>query len=290
MGANITGTTTGSVIEKSGIPATGDLDNSGTGGGGTWSISSAPTYGSVTINSNGLWTYTLNDSNPAVDALNAGDTLTDVFVVRLTNGLVSDTQAITITISGAPCFVRGTQIDTPTGPRRVEDLRAGDLVNTLDDGAQRIEWIGSSMMDGRGADAPVLIRAGALGNGRDLFVSPQHRMLIRHPMNELHMAEPEVLVAAIHLLNGDSVLRAPCDAVEYFHILLARHQIVFAEGAPSESFFAGGEWAEAIPEIADWCAALKVQSPDRWRLAMQPVRPQARRFEGHILSDAAVLA
>jgi hypothetical protein len=133
-----------------------------------------------------------------------------------------------------------------------------------------------------------MIRAGALGNGRDLFVSPQHRMLIRHPMNELHMAEPEVLVAAIHLVNGDSVLRAPCDTVEYFHILLAQHQILFAEGAASESFFAGGEWAEAIPEVADWCAALKLQSPDRWHRAMRPVRPQARRFEGNVLSDAAV--
>jgi len=285
MGANIVGTTTGSVIEKSGIPATGDLDNSSSSGG-TWSIASAPTYGTVTINSNGLWTYTLNDSNPAVDALNAGQTLTDVFVVRLNNTLGSDTQSITITINGVPCFVRGTCIDTPDGPRAVESLRAGDLVLTLDAGPQRIAWIGSEIADGRGNDAPVLIRAGALGNTADLYVSPQHRMLICDPMSELHSAEPEVLVAAVHLVNGTTILRAPCEEVEYFHILLDQHQIIFAEGAASESFFAGSDWATEIPAVAAWCRRLKEHAPAAWASAMQPARPQARGYEGRVLAQA----
>lgn len=286
MGANIVGTTTGSVIEKSGIPATGDLDNSGTGGGGTWSIASAPTYGSVTINSNGLWTYTLDDSNPAVDALNAGETLTDVFVVRLNNTWGTDTQSITVTINGVPCFVRGTCIDTPDGPRAVESLRAGDLVLTLDAGPQRIIWIGSDIAEGSGNDAPVLIREGALGNRSDLYVSPQHRMLICDPISELHSAEPEVLVAAVHLLNGTTILRAPCEEVEYFHILLDQHQIIFAEGAPSESFFAGSDRAAEIPAVAAWGRRLKEHAPAAWASAMQPARPQARAYEGRVLAQA----
>lgn len=288
MGApNIAGTTTGSVTEKTISTATGDLFDDGNFFADTWSISTAPTYGSATINASGQWTYILDDSNPAVDALNAGDTLIDTFVVRLSsNG--TDFETVTITIHGVPCFALGTQIDTPDGPRRVEDLRAGDLVTTMDAGAQAIIWIGNRTVCGRGEDAPVLFQTGALGNRADLYVSPQHRMLIRAPLTELHSGEPELLVAAIHLVNNTTILRAPCDEVMYFHIMLAQHQIVFSEGAPSESFFAGGEWASAIPEVAAWSRDLQQRSPLRWERAVQSVRPQGRRFEGRVLSESII--
>ena len=280
---NIVGTTSGSVTEKSGLPATGDLDDSGNTNSDVWSISQAPLYGTATINSNGTWSYVLNDSNPAVDALDAGETLTDTFVVLLSsNG--TDTQTITITINGVPCFARGAHIDTPAGRVRVEDLRAGDMVETLDAGPQRVVWVGSRMASGLGDDAPVLIRKGTLGNSADLRVSPQHRMLIRDPLAELHSGEAEVLVPSVHLVNDVTVLRAPCEAVEYFHILLPRHHILFAEGAPAESFFAGGQWAEAIPEVSAWAARLQARHPGRWTRAMTPARPTANRFEGQVLA------
>lgn len=284
MGApNIVGTTAGSVTEKSGLPVIGDLNDSGNGFGDTWTISGAPSYGTATINSNGTWTYVLDDSNPAVDALDAGDTLTDTFVVQLTS-FGTDFQTITITVNGVPCFARGTRIDTPDGPRAVETLRAGDMVDTLDAGPQRIIWVGSRVADGTGDDAPVLIRKGALENRADLRVSPQHRMLIRNPAAELHSGEAEVLVPSVHLVNGAMVLRAPCAAVEYFHILLPRHHILFAEGAPAESFFAGGDWAEAIPEVSAWAARLQARHPHRWARAMEPVRPTANRSEAQVLA------
>jgi VCBS repeat-containing protein len=285
MGAppDIIGTTSGSVTEKLGLPATGDLDDIGNNFGDVWTISAAPTYGSATINSNGTWTYVLDDSNPAVDALDAGQTLTDTFVVLLTSD-GTDTQTITITINGVPCFARGTQIDTPAGPRAVEDLRAGDMVDTLDAGPQRIVWLGRRTACGRGDTAPVLIRKGALGNRADLRVSPQHRMLIRNPLAELHSGEAEVLVPSVHLVNEATVLRAPCETVEYFHILLPRHHILFAEGAPAESFFAGGDWAAAIPEVSAWAARLQARHPGRWTRAIKPARPTANRFEGQVLA------
>ena len=46
----------------------------------------------------GLWTYTLDDNNAAVQALNAGDTLTDTFTAATIDGT---SQVVTITINGA---------------------------------------------------------------------------------------------------------------------------------------------------------------------------------------------
>jgi len=95
-----------------------------------------------------------------------------------------------------------------------------------------------------------------------------------------------VLVAAVHLVNGTTILRAPCEEVEYFHILLDQHQIIFAEGAPSESFFAGSDRAAEIPAVAAWGRRLQEHAPAAWDSAMQPARPQARGYEGRVLAQA----
>ena len=87
-------------------------------------------------------------------------------------------------LAGPPCYAPGTLIDTPEGPRAVETLQPGDLVNTLDHGAQPIRWTRSGehpLENLEVEDKPVLIGAGALGNGRpaqDLIVSPQHRIFV----------------------------------------------------------------------------------------------------------------
>ena len=46
----------------------------------------------------GVWNYTLNEANSAVQALNVGDTLTDTFTVTTIDGTA---QVVTITITGA---------------------------------------------------------------------------------------------------------------------------------------------------------------------------------------------
>ena len=88
----------------------------------------------------------------------------------------------------------------------------------------------------KGRLAPVLFRKGALGNTRDLMVSPHHRMLLQDWRMELLFAENEVLVSADRLVNDHSILRVRGGRVTYVHILFDSHEIVFAEGIPSESF------------------------------------------------------
>jgi len=129
----------------------------------------------------------------------------------------------------------------------IEDLSEGDLVLTRDHGAQPIRWIGSQAVAATGKLAPVMIRKGALGNDRDLLVSQLHRMLVTDWRAELMFGEPEVLAAAKHLVNGDSIYVAEGGEVEYFHMLFDSHEIVTANGAASESFHPGEQglgWLE----------------------------------------------
>ncbi|MEO0999609.1 MAG: Hint domain-containing protein [Pseudomonadota bacterium] len=146
------------------------------------------------------------------------------------------------------CFARGTRIATPKGTVPIEEISAGDRIITVDGGARRVRWIGSTTISAqRLAEErqfhPVRIKAGALGRGlpeRDLLVSQQHRMVLSGWRAEVMFGEPEVLAAAKHLVNGDTIfVDESVTEVQYFHILFDNHEIILAEGAPSESFHPG---------------------------------------------------
>ncbi|PKP83673.1 MAG: type I secretion protein [Alphaproteobacteria bacterium HGW-Alphaproteobacteria-2] len=185
---------------------------------------------------------------------------------------------------GPPCFTIGTLIDTPEGPMPVEVLRPGMAVTTRDHGAQPLRWIGRQLHRAAGAFAPVRFMAGALGNTRDLLVSQQHRMLITGWRAELLFGEPEVLAPARHLVNGDTIHLQPGGEVEYFHLLFDRHEIVTAEGIPSESFYPLGPGAEADRAIQAELHTLfpgfsRTDMHSRWQLA----RPVLRAHEARLL-------
>jgi hypothetical protein len=153
-------------------------------------------------------------------------------------------------IAAAVCLTRGTLIDTPEGPKYIETLEEGDLVNTLDAGPKPIRWIGSRKMPAQGHLAPVLIKAGAMGNIRDLKVSQNHRMLVRGPQAELLFGERDVLVAAKHLVNDSTIRIVEGGIADYFHMLFDTHQIIFAEACPTESLYPGEQALGTVSEEA----------------------------------------
>ncbi|MDQ2066887.1 Hint domain-containing protein [Xinfangfangia sp. CPCC 101601] len=146
-----------------------------------------------------------------------------------------------------PCFTRGTRILCERGERRVENLRAGDRVMTRDHGLQELRWVGRKQLGLAEMQAdprlhPILIRAGALGQGlpeRDMKVSRQHRMLICDPRAALMFGSEEVLVQAEHLLHLPGVVDLAAEEICYIHLLFDRHEVVLSDGAWSESFQPG---------------------------------------------------
>ena len=185
------------------------------------------------------------------------------------------------------CFARGTLIETPGGPVPVEALEVGDMVNTLDSGPQPLRWIGSCRTDGTGHNAPVLIRRGAMGNVRDLLVSPNHRMMVRGPRAELLFGASEVLVAAKYLVDGDGIAVHPMREIEYFHFLLDRHEIVFAEACAAETLYPGRQSLRAVTDDAR--AEIIELFPEIAKLdSIGPMsRPALRAYEAQALRAIA---
>ncbi len=183
------------------------------------------------------------------------------------------------------CFARGTQISTNRGEVAIEDLEIGDMVNTMDNGLQPIRWIGKRTVPATGKLAPIVFKAGALGNTRDLRVSPQHRMLVNDWRAETLFGEFEVLSAAKHFVNGDTIYVDEGGEVEYFHILFDTHEIVFAEGAASESFHPGEEGAEAVdPEQFEELMTLFPELRDNLNAYGPSARMTLKAHEGRMLA------
>ena len=164
-------------------------------------------------------------------------------------------------LASPQCFTRGCRIDTPHGPRLIEELCLGDVVTTVDNGPQKILWVNRRMFTESALGnnpklRPVRIMAGALGNNlpkRDLLVSRQHRMLIRSKLSQRMFGENEVLVPAIKLTKLSGIyVDEHIEEIEYFHLLFEQHEVIYAEGAPTESLFTGPESLKAVsPEARE---------------------------------------
>lgn len=140
------------------------------------------------------------------------------------------------------CYLPGTLIATPQGHRPIETLSAGDEVFVLRGSAivsEKIIWAGSGLCTTRTtrykdlAGYPVRIRAGALGDAlphKDLFVTPEHCLFLDGG-----------LIPARMLVNGHSITyEETLSTYSYHHIELARHGLIFANGALSESYLDTG--------------------------------------------------
>ena len=147
------------------------------------------------------------------------------------------------------CFAAGTMIETPDGDTAVEDIRIGDLVMTRDNGPQHVCAILVRELDFITAPdrlKPIIFEKESLGPNRPnskLCVSPQHRMLVTDPTGGF------VLVPAKGLIPRRGVRVAHGKRqVTYIHLVFSRHEVIYANGTPTESFFPGHMAMKTIPE------------------------------------------
>jgi hypothetical protein len=188
--------------------------------------------------------------------------------------------------AGIKCFLKGTTIRTAEGDRKVEDLAVGDLLPTFFGGIQPIQWIGRYRFEKTdptkawGKDVtPVRVARSALSSDvphADLFVTKAHALLV-----------DDVLVPVCNLINGTTITlydARALDELEFFHIKLNLHDVIYAEGAPCETLlnvdekainFAEYLWEYGPPIRNAPCAPVlgfgdRVEINSRFRSAISP--------------------
>jgi glycosyltransferase involved in cell wall biosynthesis len=190
----------------------------------------------ASLGPNNLLTVTLGGGSVYTQTL-GGDysqdqfTVTSAFVGYAGSNPVYSPEVL---VQSTACYLHGTLIDTPDGEQPIETLTIGDLVSTADGPARPIRWIGRRSYDrqfvqGNPNVIPIRIARDAIADGvphTDLLVSPLHAMFVGG-----------VLIPAKLLVNGVTITEATdIDLIHYVHLELASHDILLANGAPSESF------------------------------------------------------
>ncbi len=204
----------------------------------------------------------------------------------------SDASGTTVTL--VPCFVTGTRIATSEGEVSVERLKAGMLVWTTFAGLTPVTWIGQRTIDCRRHPDPpkvwpVRVRSGAFGPGlpeRDLWLSPDHAVFANG-----------VLIPVKCLINRTSIAQMPRDEVTYYHVEVACHDVLLAEGLAVESYLDAGDRFRFANDAAS--AALHSDFPARtWEMTGCAELIQAgpiltavrRRVADHVRVDATIEA
>jgi Hint domain len=136
--------------------------------------------------------------------------------------------------SGA-CYLKGTLIQSEDALVAIEDLREGDLVLTLSGKLEPVQWLGHFTVESelepgetehRGFPVRITKDAFAVNQpSRDLLVSQLHSIFV-----------DGVFVPAIDLVNDVTVKVEPRSESIYYHVELPSHNVIYAEGLPSESY------------------------------------------------------
>jgi hypothetical protein len=140
---------------------------------------------------------------------------------------------ITAETSTIVCYAKGTMIQTMRGLVRVEKLKLGEMILTVSGKYEPLKWLGFRTVDckrhSNKAEAnPVRIVKHAFGHNqpaRDLYLSPLHSIYV-----------DGILIPAIDLVNGVTVLQETRSKITYFHVELPTHNAIYAEGLTAETY------------------------------------------------------
>lgn len=152
-------------------------------------------------------------------------------------GIIPNSDVQSSFVAGAPltpaCFAEGTSVLTEHGLVPVESLQVGTQVVTREGGMEPIIWLGRRHTNCATHPHPhhvwpVRIAAHAFGPDqpfRDLYLSPDHSIFA-----------DDILVPIRCLLNGTTITQLEVPSVSYYHVELASHQVLLANGLDAESY------------------------------------------------------
>lgn len=232
--------------------------------------------------------------------LELGNGITEITLAITGSFVTSDFSVVdppgntTISLNAA-CFAQGTRIRTIDGDVPVEKLKAGTQIALADGRIMPVIWLGYRTIDlsrhpHPDAVQPVFIMAGALADNipkRDLVLSPDHAVAL-----------DGYLIPAKALINGATIRQIIHRSITYYHVELEEHAVLWAEGAPCESYLETGNRhafennpASALalhpvfaPATMDWQAVRVTQSC----LPFAEEGPAVEAARGRILARANI--
>lgn len=163
-----------------------------------------------------------------------------------------DTQQLLLGVAGA------TNVRTPCGARRIENVRPGDLIVTRDNGLKPVlmVWKRTVTEADIAADpslAPIRLKTRAVGPmmpQQDLLVAPRHRILVPGYRLANFPDDRSWLIAARDIVEASDAAFVDKSAAEltYYNLVFEDHQVFAANSLPLESFLPSAATIDRLDE------------------------------------------
>ncbi|TPK30824.1 adhesin, partial [Mesorhizobium sp. B2-5-4] len=154
---------------------TGGVEGAGTAGSVGAGLVGA--HGTLTLNSDGSYTYVVNENDATVQALNTGGSTTDTFNYTVSDGSLTDTAVLTVTINGAndAAALSSASVNRTEGNTTAAISTSGSLtISDVDSPATFVAQGGTAGAYGTFAINAAGAWTYAASSAHDEFVAGQH--------------------------------------------------------------------------------------------------------------------
>lgn len=154
--------------------------------------------------------------------------------------------AVPVFIEAFAALAHGALVQTPHGPVAIEDLLPGDMVETLEHGAQPVQWRGAISLS-----AEMTVPGGTLWRimpdafglqrpSHDLLLGGGARLLCRRAWAHDPTGARPVLTSVTDMADGASVFQVhPQGTIQLYHLCLPQHATMRINGLEVESYHPG---------------------------------------------------
>ncbi len=176
-------------------------------------------------------------------------------IVQASNEIQFDQRLLSIALNDkvvpigpAASISLGTMVSTTDGPRAIERLRVGDMVQTKNSGPLPVRAIVMQDLPAMGHTTPVVVRAPYFGLDKDIVVARDQRILFTGFEAEYNLGVNAALLEAHHFFDHLAASRVEEKrSTIFFQLLIDTHECIQISGAWVDSLFVGN--LKKFPEI-----------------------------------------